>query len=363
MKILFTRFPLTSAYGGAEVQTMALMRGLLKRGHAVAFLGSCPTLLSLCREEGIPAAELDVGPPPVTKWGAVSFAWRAPLIRRRLRSALASFMDLDAVCMLSLTEKLVLTEDAAARGIRVLWIEHDRVGRWLYKNPWLQRLLTASRSAVVVTVSELSRKLYERIGFPADHLVAIPNGIDPARVGDVSPPQPVPGRLRVGCVARLSPEKGVDVLIRAAAGVPEVSVDIVGAGYEKVALRRLGMELAVSERIAFLPPDSSIGDRFAEMDVLALPSRDHDPFGLVAAEAMMCGIPAVVTTACGIADELTDGEDALVVEADSAEALTGALRALLDPETRARIGEAGRRTAQAKFSVDMMVERYEALLG
>ena len=64
MKILFTRFPLESAYGGAEVQTLSLMKGLRDRGHAIAFAGSCKTLLRLCREEGFPVIELRIGPRP-----------------------------------------------------------------------------------------------------------------------------------------------------------------------------------------------------------------------------------------------------------------------------------------------------------
>lgn len=362
MKILFTRFPLESAYGGAEVQTMSLMRGLLARGHAVAFLGSCPILLSLCRKEGIPAAKLEIGPPPVTKWGAVSFLWRKHLMRMQLRNALQSFDGLNAVCMLSLTEKLLLTEDAARDGMRVLWIEHDRVGRWMTKNPWLGSLKHASTFATTIAVSELSKRIYVSLGWEPERVVTIPNGIDPSRIGHVRPPQEIPGVLRVGCIARLSPEKGVDVLLRAAAPMPEVRLDIVGSGREKASLHKLAMDLAVSPRVAFLPPTSHIGERFAEMDALVLPSREHDPFGLVAAEAMACGIPAVVTDACGIASELTHGEDALIAQADSVSSLQQAIRTLLDPEVRAAIGERGRKTAEEKFSAASMVERYEELL-
>jgi len=45
MNILFTRFSLESAYGGAEVQTLSLMKGLKEKGHEMIFLGSCPVLL------------------------------------------------------------------------------------------------------------------------------------------------------------------------------------------------------------------------------------------------------------------------------------------------------------------------------
>ena len=135
MKILFTRFPLESSRGGAENQTLWLMKGLIQRGHAVAFLGSCPALLAMCKEEGIPNTELNIGPPPVTKWSAISFFWRKKRMQQRLQEALSKFENVDAICMLSLSEKLLLTETANEKGIKVLWIEHDTIGRWLTKNP------------------------------------------------------------------------------------------------------------------------------------------------------------------------------------------------------------------------------------
>ncbi|MFH0851145.1 MAG: hypothetical protein V1876_00140, partial [Candidatus Peregrinibacteria bacterium] len=137
MRILFTRFPLESRYGGAEVQTMALMHGLQARRHAVAFLGSCPILLKLCRDEGILAAEFKIGAPPVTRWSALSFLWRKRSMQQRLCNAVGEFGPLDALIMLSLSEKLLLMPFALERGIRVFWMEHDGVGRWLTKNPWL----------------------------------------------------------------------------------------------------------------------------------------------------------------------------------------------------------------------------------
>jgi glycosyltransferase involved in cell wall biosynthesis len=385
MKILFTRFPLESAYGGAEIQTMTLMRGLMARKHAVAFLGSCPTLLKLCREEGIPSAELDIGPPPVTPWLAASFLWRRMRMGRTLRKHLAAFSDLDAVFMLSLSEKIVATEWLAERGTTVFWIEHDRMGRWLWSNPWFGMLLNAAGRATTVVVSRLSKRMYEQIGFDGARVAAVPNGIEKGRVvsgqwsviSNENKKQEIPSELTtdhsklitnihemvtIGCIARFSQEKGIDVLLRAAAMVPEVRVELTGKGREEGMLRRLAIDLGISERVVFHPPESNVAERYAAMDVLVLPSRDHDPFGLVAAEAMSVGVPVVVTDACGIAEELHDGEDALVVKADDAEALAGALRRLMDAEERRRIGEAGKKIADETFSSESMIEKYERLL-
>jgi glycosyltransferase involved in cell wall biosynthesis len=365
MKILFTRFPLESALGGAEIQTLSLMTELQKRGHTVAFLGSCPTLLAECRKRGFPVTVLEIGPPPVTTLGTLSFAWRAPGMRRTLEKALSAFTDLDAVVMLSLSEKLLATAWCATHGVRAVWVEHDRVGPWLTRNPWLARLRALSRTAVTVVVSHLSAEVYRGLGWRAEDIATIPNGIDlhrfdgTARAERTDPSE----NLQVGCVARLSPEKGVDVLVRAMESVPDARLDIVGEGRSEAMLRGLIADKGLVSRVAIRPRTEDLGAFYRDLDAFVLPSREHDPFGLVAAEAMSLGVPTVVTDACGIAGELRDGQDALVVPADDADALAGALTRLRDSTLRRLLSQNGRKTAAERFSLAAMADRYEAVLG
>src|SRR3989344_897195 len=191
MRILFTRFPFESRYGGAEVQTISLMKGLRDHGHAVAFTGSCPTLRRLCREENFPVVELDIGPPPVSKWTELSFLWRKQKMQQQLETLLEQFQSLDAICVLSLTEKILLTEAAVKRGTKVLWIEHDRIGPWLTKNPWLKILKQLSSKVTTVGVSKLSRDLYIGLGWDSARTIAIPNWVP---LPPTPPPPPGGGR-------------------------------------------------------------------------------------------------------------------------------------------------------------------------
>ncbi|HLD63687.1 MAG TPA: glycosyltransferase family 4 protein [Candidatus Peribacteraceae bacterium] len=367
MNILFTRFPLESRLGGAEVQTMALMRGLRTRGHSVMFLGSCPTLLQLCREERIPARALKIGPPPVTGWLALSFLWR----RRAMSDKLLAYSleltalgspKIDAVMMLSLTEKLLLTQPCVNRGIKVLWIEHDRVGRWLRQNPWLPRLRRLSRLATTICVSELSRKIYLDLGWTPEKTQTIPNGVDESRLRNTAS-LPQQNGKHVGCVARLSEDKGVDLLIEAVGQLPDVQLTIVGSGPDQEELHALIEERFVTNRVTVRATHENLGAFYRSIDVLVLPSREHDPFGLVAAEAMLSGTPVIVTDACGIAGYLRDGEDALIVPANDAGALQQAiLKVLNDKELRQSLATRGRQTAQSTFRLDQMADRYESLL-
>ncbi len=361
MRILFTRFPLESSYGGAEVQTLSLMNGLRERGHEVMFLGSCPTLLNLTREAGFPALELQIGPPPVRGDLAISFRWRQRRMKAELQRALADLPPFDAVCMLSLTEKLLLTEPLAAAGARVVWIEHDRIGRWLRLNPYRRRLTTFARLAETVAVSGLSRALYIKMGWPPERTHAVGNGIDTDRFAVLPLPPARTGPLQVGCIARLTRDKGVDLLIEAVNGLSEVTLTMVGAGREEGEIRAR-IAAARSDMFLLSPPLNTV-EFLAERDVLVLPSRDHDPFGLVVAEAMAAGRATVVTDACGIAGELRDGIDALVVPAGNAAALRAALIRLRDDEEfRLRLCDNARQTASARFGLAPMVEAYERLL-
>lgn len=365
MRILFTRFPLESALGGAEIQTLALMEGLRARGHEVSFLGSCPTLLQLAREAGFAARELSIGAPPVSATLATSFGWRQRRMKAALGQALADLPDFDAVCMLSLSEKLLLTKPLAARGVRVLWIEHDRLGRWLKLNPWRPHLKRLASLATTVAVSELSRRLYLEMGWPADRTVAIGNGIDTDRFAVIPLPPARTGPLQVGCIARLTRDKGVDLLVEAIAGLPEMFLTLVGTGRDEAEVRSaLAAARARGTDAVLLAPPIDTAEFLRERDVLVLPSRDHDPFGLVAAEAMAAGRAVVVTDACGIAGELRDGVDALIVPAGSAAALRAALVRLRDSEElRLRLCDNARQTALARFGLVPMVEAYERVLA
>jgi glycosyltransferase involved in cell wall biosynthesis len=367
MNILFTRFPFESLlHGGAENQTMVLMEGLRALGHRIRFLGSCPALIQRTRELKIENVELRIGPPPVTKWDAISFLWRRNAIRRRLIREVEQITGrspLTAIVMLSLTEKLLLTEWAAQRNVKVFWLEHDRIGPWLTWNPWLPALKRASKHATIVCVSELSRKKYIELGFNTERIVAIPNGI--ANATPTYHLSPITYHLLA--VSRLSPEKGVGILIQSIADLPQIDLTIVGSGPEEGYLRRLIYEdtrrLGVgTPRIHIIRDVPDPETVYASADALVLPSSDHDPFGLVAAEAMMRGIPVIVTDACGIAGYLKNGDDALIAEAGSALSLTEAIQSFEDPQVRERIGSSGQKTALQTFSLDRMVAKYEELI-
>lgn len=281
-------------------------------------------------------------------------------MKQKLRGLFNSFGKLDVIVMLSLSEKLLLTDIAANAGTTILWVEHDRVGRWLTHNPWLPLLLRQSTKAVTITVSELSKKIYVKLGWNPKKVTAIPNGVTPRNTKNKRS-QLTANRLHLGCIARLSYEKGVDVLIEAMAGTPDsTTLEIIGTGREEQTLKALTHRMHLDDRVTCTPHETDIGSAFARWDALILPSRDNDPFGMVAAEAMLAGLPVIVTDQCGIADYLEDGKDALIVKANSVSALADAIKRV--GVRSQEIGENGRKTAEKKFTVERMVKEYEKVM-
>lgn len=362
MNILFTRFPLESIHnGGAERQVVSLAKGLAARGHSVSFAGSCDALAPALRKEHVPVVDLAVGEPPVSKAGIVRFALGKKSTKAALERMLDGFKKLDVIVMLSLTEKLLLTDIAAKRGITVVWIEHDPVGRWLTKNPWRKLLRKQSELATTVTVSALSRAQYLEMDWNPKKTVAIPNGIADIWFKEAKKSKKKDDALHVGYVGRLAEEKGVDLLLRAMADIDHATLDIVGDGPEEHALRKQADTLALGHRVRFLGRAKDMVHVYNVIDALVLPSRTIDPFGMVVAEAMAMGVPCLVTDACGIASCLEPARDVLVVERDNVPALADGIKALQEKEKRDLLAKNGAKAARQQFAVSTMVDRYENL--
>jgi glycosyltransferase involved in cell wall biosynthesis len=361
-KILFTRFPLESRFGGAEVQTLSLMKGLGDRGYEVKFIGSCPTLLEAFREprSAIRVKKLEIGPPPVTKWGAISFLWRKRNMKKRLIEELRKCFDSaqhdTTIFMLSLSEKLLLTDWCVQNNIKVIWVEHDKIGRWLRWNPWLPKLRKLSRLATTVTVSDLSRDIYLDMGWREEDVVSIPNGIETADCGPRSAIRKIDHScFRIGCISRLTYDKGIDVLIKAVKDLPNVKLEIVGDGPEEDNLK------AISNGVKFVESVPNIKEFYDRIDCLVLPSRENDPFGLVVAEAMMRGIPTICTDACGISRHISE-DDSIVTPANNTEALKNGISEIQKEEMWEKLSINGERTARERFSIERMIDRYENIL-
>lgn len=172
----------------------------------------------------------------------------------------------------------------------------------------------------------------------------------------------------IAFIGRIQPLKAPDVLVRAAALLPDVQVLIAGgpSGSGLAApdsLVKLAADLGITDRVTFLPPQSreQLSDVYRAADVVAVPSYSES-FGLVAIEAQACGTPVVAAAVGGLpvavadARTLVDGHDP-ARWADALASVLNAGPAEADALSRAAVSHAQR------FSWDSTVDALLASYG
>ena len=240
---------------------------------------------------------------------------------------------------------------------------------------------------VVITVSHAMRELIiETHGLPPDRVHAIHNGVDAephaaidlnALRAEIAPPE---AKILL-FAGRMTAQKGVLPLLRSAALVvreqPNVRYALVGPTGEPVPTRRD----TAAEMAALLAGDPTLRDRvlcvgsvprqrlldlYRVADIVVVPSV-YEPFGYVAVEAMMAGLPVVASAVGGLAEIVVPNVTGLVcpvrpmpdgtreVDVESLAALQ--LELLRDPGRGRRMGEAGKARALEEFSVERMAAR------
>jgi glycosyltransferase involved in cell wall biosynthesis len=229
--------------------------------------------------------------------------------------------------------------------------------------PVMDRLIVPSASIVAKVRAE---------GRGAASFSVIPNGVDLARFDlpvaacalrrEFGIPREAP---LLGVVARLEPEKGHRYLIEAMPailrGAPETWLVIVGEGSLDGELRAQAAALprGARDRIVFTGRREDVAAITGDVDVAVLPSL-REAQGISILEAMARRKPVVASAVGGIPEVLTNGLDGLLVPpADPAALADACIRLACSPELRARMGEAGRATVEARFSLDAMVRRIE----
>ena len=239
------------------------------------------------------------------------------------------------------------------RAALVLWVEStardERPGSLPLER--LKRWMVAAANAFLVP-GRASAAYLESFGVAPDRIAVAPNAVDERFAENVAAARAGRAEIRAELglerccflyVGRLAREKGLDVLMRAFAGVPGELV-VVGEGPQEHEVTKLappGVRLLGHVRHDDLPR------WYAAADAFVLPSRS-EPWGMVLNEAASAGLPLVATDAVGAAYDLIEpGINGLLVEAGDAAALREALlRLAADEAFRARAGARSRQLAE-----------------
>ena len=212
---------------------------------------------------------------------------------------------------------------------------------------------------VVAVTPDIVRHLRDG-GFPADRSHYIPTfataqPATPVSRASLTTPEGVPLLLALG---RLHPKKGFDVLLHALTQVPAAFLWIAGDGELDAELRALAARLGVADRVRFLGWRNDREALLAACDVCVMPSR-YEPFGTVMIEAWAAQRPLVVAAAAGPRGLVRDGVDALLVPIDDADALTAAIRRVLESRDLAMtLAGAGFAVYQQRYTEAAVVQQY-----
>lgn len=262
--------------------------------------------------------------------------------------------------------KILLLNDhgAALGGAEIQLLGHRDWLPLMAQMTLLHRWRGAFRGIVANSAAVADRLRAE--GFPEVEVIG--NGVPPSAMRGALADVPT-----VAFAGRLEPEKGVDVLLDAMARLEgpgrQAQLLVAGSGKQAARLAERAATLGLGSRARFLG-HLEHGTLQAALDgasVRAVPSRWDEPFGLVAAEAMMRGTPVVASRAGGLADIVPHEEAGLLVPLGDAAALAAALdRLLADRALCERMGRAGRSHALRHLtraaSADRFLAAYDRLV-
>jgi glycosyltransferase involved in cell wall biosynthesis len=222
------------------------------------------------------------------------------------------------------------------------------------------RLPLARAADAVVVYSEFVRDTAVRNGVADERCHVIPYFATRAEHA----PAPPESRT-VTFVGRLTPAKGLDVLIRALALVPDAwdELVVVGDGRDQAATESLLARSGVGERTTmhgWLAAEG-VTEAIRASSVVVVPSRWPEPFGIAGIEAMAQGRPVIASAVGGIPEWLDDGETGLLVPPGDPGALAAALERLLgDPRLARRLGDEAWRRVE-RFSPELHLGALDAL--
>ena len=201
-------------------------------------------------------------------------------------------------------------------------------------------------------LTEFQRKRLIAEGYPADRLRMIPNTY-PTEVGiGMDPPD---GGGYVAYVGRISPEKGIELLLSTARKLPNIPLQLAGS-YDAMP----DFLDEVPANVSFLGnlDRKRLADFYRRSRFLVLPSRCFEGFPMTVVEAMVQGKAVIASRIGGIPEIVDDGETGLLFKPGDGQELAEKIRYLWDrPDLCRRMGRAGREKALREYSPEKYYDR------
>jgi len=267
----------------------------------------------------------------------------------------------------------------------------EQLGGGYRVSSWIESMSFAGAAAVVAVSDGMRRDILRSYPFlDESKVVVVHNGIDLERWKKVDDAELVrslgidPERPSVVFVGRITRQKGLPYLLRAAALLPPEVQLVLCAGApdtpEILAEVQAGVAALAEERTGVVWIDRLLSQHelsavLTQATTFVCPSV-YEPLGIVNLEAMACGAPVVGTATGGIPEVVDDGVTGRLVPIEQLQDGTGTpvdpdkfvrdladtlIEVVSDPEAAARMGEAGRQRAEAEFGWDRIALRTQEI--
>jgi glycosyltransferase involved in cell wall biosynthesis len=357
------------ACGGAERHTVALACGLARRGHHVtlAYLKAQADLARDLEQGGVHSVCCDSG---------------GGLDRAAFRR-LSALLDIARPALVVATSQYSLMYSALARWRtqcrpKLAFICHstDVVRRGASARLRFAVYRQFYRLAdCIVFVSEQQRGYFTGLGMRLARTEVVHTGIDLAHHGAACPLRRgqvrrafgfSPGDLVIGLCAVFREEKRHNDLLAAVArlrsgGLP-FKVLLVGDGPTRGRIEACRTQLGLDGAVVLAGFQPDVRPFIDASDIMALTSHS-ETFPIATLEYMALGKAVVASAVGGVGEQLDDGVSALLYRAGDIDALAAALQRLADPGLRQRLGHTALHAVRARFGIDTMLGRYEALFA
>lgn len=234
------------------------------------------------------------------------------------------------------------------------------------------RILRSRTSATIAVSNTIADCLVKKIGINRNQIQVIYNAVDIDRFQpDERKRQQMRDKLSispeatvVGFAGRLDHIKGADLLIKAFGILANESerfiLVIAGDGPERKYLQALSENIGIAEKVKFLGFIDNIAEVMNTFDIGVVPSR-QESFGLTAVEFMSMSIPLVCSGVDGLAEIVTDGENALVASSNIPEEIADCIRRIADDSALGkRLADTAKENCN-KYSVQEYITAFRCL--
>ena len=365
MKIGISCYPV---YGGSGVVATELGIELAQRGHEVHFITYAMPFRLSSFVENVYYHEVEIPSYPLFDHPPYSLALTVAMHNTAVKH------DLDLIhahyAVPHATSAWIAKEMVGRDNFSVVTTLHGTDITLVGQDPSYQSITQFSiqKSDGLTAVSEyLRRETVEHFDVAAERIQVIPNFVDLALYKRDAHPchrsrLSESGESIVMHISNFRAVKRVDDVVRVFARIARAlpaRLILIGDGPERGRVQQTADEEGVSNRVKFLGKQESVAEILACADLFLLPSASES-FGLVALEAMSCGVPVVATSVGGVPEVVPHGVAGFLAEVGAIDQMAAYGVEILKDKQKWRRMSAAARTAAERYSSERVVPMYES---